>query len=241
LVTYPLSIFRVRPEQLHDPFEKALREGHLVPVCFVSARSGAGVSQLLDIFDQLLPNPTEGNPPPFLRGEGDSAERFRAVPEPERHVLAHVFKVSIDPFVGKLSLFRIHQGTIAKDSQLFIGDARKPFKVGHLFEIFGKEHSEVENGIPGDIFAVAKVDEIHRDAVLHDSHDEDHIHLKPLSLPTPLVGLAIAAANRGDEQKLSDTLNKLTEEDPCLAIEHNQATRQTVLRGLSELHLRMTI
>lgn len=231
----------LEPEQLHEPFEKALREGHLVPVCFVSAASGAGIDELLDLFVRLLPNPSEGNPEPFLKGEGEDAEEFYAVPDPTQHVIAHVFKVSIDPFVGKLSLFRIHQGTVTKDSQLFIGDGRKPFKVGHLFQVHGKEHSEVEQGIPGDICAVAKVDDIHRDSVLHDSHDEDHIHLRPLTFPTPLFGLAINAATRGDEQKLSDTFSKLLEEDPCLSIEQNRTTRETVLRGLSELHLRVTL
>jgi elongation factor G len=229
------------PEQLHDPFEKALREGHLVPVCFVSAQTGAGVRELLDVFARLLPNPTEGNPEPFLRGEGENAEEFHAIPDPNLHALAHVFQITIDPFVGKLATFRIHQGTITKDSQLYIGDARKPFKAGHLFQIHGKEHPEIDVGIPGDICAVAKVDEIHRDSVLHDSHDEDHIHLRPLRFPTPLFGLAVEPKTRGDEQKLSDTLNKLVEEDPCLAVEHNQSTAETVLRGLSQLHLRTTL
>jgi elongation factor G len=163
------------------------------------------------------------------------------VPDSQQHTIAHVFKVVIDPFIGKLAIFRIHQGSVTKDSQLFIGQARKPFKVGHLFQLYGKEHPEVEIGIPGDICAVAKVDEIHRDAVLHDSHDEDQLRLRPLRFPTPLFGLAIKAVNRGDEQKLSDTLNRLIEEDPCLTIEHNQTTHETVLRGLSELHLRVTL
>ncbi|HXH02456.1 MAG TPA: elongation factor G [Candidatus Competibacteraceae bacterium] len=231
----------LQPEQLHDPFERALREGHLVPVCFVSARTGAGVAELLQVFERLLPNPAEGNPEPFLRGEGPDAEPFQAVPDPDRHVIAHVFKVIMDPYVGKLALFRIHQGTVRKDTQLYIGDARKPFRVGHLFQIHGKEHPEVEIGIPGDICAVAKVDEIHRDAVLHDSHDEDHIHLRPLRFPTPLFGLAITTKSRGDEQKLSDALHKLMEEDPCLNLERDSATRESVLRGLSELHLRVTL
>lgn len=229
------------PTSLHEPFERALREGHLVPVCFVSATTGAGIPELLDIFDRLLPNPTEGNPEPFLLGEGPAAEPFQAEPDPAKHVIAHVFKVMIDPFVGKLALFRIHQGTVTKDSQLYIGDGRKPFKVGHLFQIHGKEHPEIVKGIPGDICAVAKIDDIHRNAVLHDSHDEDHIHLRPLRFPTPLAGLAITPANRGDEQKLSDTLHKLLEEDPCLSIEQNQSTGETVLRGLSDLHLRITL
>ncbi len=231
----------LQPEQLHAPFEKALREGHLIPICFVSARTGAGVKELLDIFTKLLPNPLEGNPEPLLQGEGETAKGLSARPDPKQHTVAHVFKVVIDPFIGKLGMFRIHQGTVTKDSQLLIGDGRKPFKVSHLFHIHGKEHPEVAVGIPGDICAVAKVDDIHRNVVLHDSHDEDDLHLRPLRFPTPLFGLAIRAATRGDEQKLSDTVAKLLEEDPCLALEHNAHTKETVLRGLSDLHLRLTL
>src|SRR5262245_41868178 len=72
------------PAQLHDPFEKALREGHLIPVCFVSAETGAGVRELLDIFVRLMPNPTEGNPPPFLKG----SERVQVTADPDKHVIA---------------------------------------------------------------------------------------------------------------------------------------------------------
>jgi len=229
------------PEQLHDPFEKALREGHLIPVCFVSARTGAGLAELLEILVKLMPNPLEGNPPAFLKGEGASAERVEITPDPARHALAHVFKVAIDAFVGRLGMFRIHQGTITKDSQLFIGDGRKPFKVGHLFKLLGKESSEIPAGIPGDICAVAKVDEIHFDAVLHDSHEEDHIHLKSVSFPLPMHGLAIAAKSRGDEQRLSDTLHKLEAEDPSARVEHNTALNETVLRGLGDLHVRVLL
>jgi len=229
------------PEQLHDPFEKALREGHLIPVCFVSARTGAGLAELLEILVKRMPNPLEGNPPAFLKGEGASAERVEITPDPARHALAHVFKVAIDAFVGRLGMFRIHQGTITKDSQLFIGDGRKPFKVGHLFKLLGKESSEIPAGIPGDICAVAKVDEIHFDAVLHDSHEEDHIHLKSVSFPLPMHGLAIAAKSRGDEQRLSDTLHKLEAEDPSARVEHNTALNETVLRGLGDLHVRVLL
>jgi elongation factor G len=143
--------------------------------------------------------------------------------------------------VGKLSIFRIYQGTIKPDSQLFIGDARKPFKVGHLFRIQGDQHIEVEDGIPGDICAVAKVDDIHYDDVLHDSHDEDAYFLKPLDFPTPMYGLAVNTKTRGQEQKLSTSLQRLQEEDPCFVVEHNQELNETVMRGLGELHLRVTL
>ncbi|MGE0079843.1 MAG: elongation factor G [Thiohalomonadaceae bacterium] len=229
------------PQQLHDAFEKAMREGHLVPVCFVSARTGAGVGELLDVMERLMPNPLEGNPRPFIKGTGDKAEAYAVKPDPKRHVVAHVFKVTADPFVGKLGVFRIHQGTVTRDSQLFIGDGRKPFKVGHLFKLLGKQQIEMDEGIPGDICAVAKVEEIHFDAVLHDSHDEDFLHLKPLPFPVPVFGLAIAAKRRGDEQRLSNALQRVVEEDPCLVLEHNAELNETVLRGLGDLHLRLAL
>jgi len=228
----------VAPEELHAPFEKALREGHLIPVCFVSARNGAGVAELLDIIVKLMPNPTEGNAPQLVKGAGDKAQPMRAEPDPKKHVIAHVFKVMIDPYVGKVGVFRGHQGTITKDSQLFIGEGRKAFKVGHAYLMQGKDFVETDALVPGDIGAVAKVDEIHFDAVLHDSHDEDQIHLVPLEFPTPMHSLAIEPKRRGDEQKISDALHKLSAEDPTFKVEHNATVNQTVISGLGDLHMR---
>jgi len=229
------------PEQLHAPFEKALREAHLIPICFVSAQTGTGISELLDILTRLMPNPSDGNPPPYVKGEGADAEPVGISPDPAGHTLAHVFKVINDPFRGKLGIFRIHQGRVTGDTQLFIGDARKAFKVNHLFRLHGNEQIEVTAGGPGDILAVARVEDIHCDAVLHDSHDEDHYHLRPSECPVPLFGLAITPTKHGDEQKLTDALHKLESEDPCFRVEHNAAANETVMRGLGELHLRVLL
>ncbi|WP_127995565.1 elongation factor G [Piscinibacter defluvii] len=229
----------VDPKELHAPLEQALREGHLIPICFVSARNGAGVAELLEVIELLLPNPTEGNPPQFYKGEGAEAKELHADPtDPSKHVIAHVFKVTVDPYVGRMGIFRIHQGTVTKDSQLYIGDGRKPFKVGHLFMLQGKEHVEVARGVPGDICAVAKVDEMHFDAVLHDAAEDDHLHLRPLPFPVPVHGLAIEPKRRGDEQRMWEILQKLVDEDPCLKVEHVAVTNETVVYGLGELHLR---
>ena len=228
----------VDPRELHAPLEEALRQGHLIPICFVSARNGAGVAELLDVFEALMPNPAEGNPPQFYKGEGADAKELHADPDPAKHVVAHVFKVTVDPYVGKMGVFRIHQGTVTRDSQLYIGDGRKPFKVGHLFMLQGKDHVEVLRGVPGDICAVAKVDEMHFDAVLHDAAEDDHLHLMPLDFPVPVHGLAIEPKRRGDEQRMWEVLQKLVDEDPCLRVEHVAVTNETVVYGLGELHLR---
>ncbi|MCB2035414.1 MAG: elongation factor G [Ottowia sp.] len=227
--------------ELHAPLEQALREGHLIPVCFVSARTGAGVPELLDVIARLLPNPTEGNPPDFLNGEGADAELMHATPDPAAHVLGHVFKISIDPYVGKLGYVRVHQGTISPGTQLYVGDGRKPFKVGHLYFQQGKNHMEVPSAGPGDLCAIGKIDELHFDAVLHDAAEDDHIHLKPLPFPEPVHGIAISPQRRGDEQRMWEIVGKLVAEDPCLKLEHVAQTNETIVYGLGELHLRILL
>ncbi|HLE66769.1 MAG TPA: GTP-binding protein, partial [Burkholderiales bacterium] len=172
----------VAPELLHDPLERAMREGHLIPVVFVSARTGAGIGELLDIIVKLLPNPTEGNPPVYVSvpADGGASTELAASPDPSKHVLAHVFKVEIDPYIGRLAVFRVHQGRITPGSQLFIGEGRKPIKPGHLYTMRGKSQIEVPEAVPGDICAIAKIDDIAFDDILHDAAEDANIHAKPL-------------------------------------------------------------
>lgn len=227
-----------KPAEMHSPFESALRAG-MAPILFTSAKTGAGIRELLHILASLAPSPAEGNPPPFYKGEpGVEAEVFHAKPDPDKHVLAHVFKLVSDHYMGKVGIFRVHQGTLRKDAQLFAGDSKRPFKVAHLYCLQGKEYEEVEALLPGDIGAVTKVDDIEFDCVLHDSHDDDHIHLKPLNFPKPMAGLAVETKRRGDEQRLFDILDKLALEDPTFAIERRSSTNETVIRGLGEIHLK---
>lgn len=229
----------VSPEALHEPLERAMREGHLIPVVFSSAKTGAGIAELLDVIVKLLPNPTEGNPPVYLNvpAAGAPAE-ITTLPDPGRHALAHVFKVEIDPYIGRLAVFRVHQGRITPGTQLYIGAGRKPIRAGHLYMLRGKTQLEIPEAVPGDICAIAKIDEIQFDHILHDSAEDAHIHAKPLELPTSVFGLAVLPKKRGDEQKVSDVLHKLMAEDPCFRLEHNAQANETVMRGLGEMHLR---
>jgi len=228
----------IEPEQLHAPLEQALREGHLVPICFASAATGAGIEQLLDVLVRLLPSPLEGNPPLFYRELDGRRETVRAAPDADKHVLAHVFKIVVDPYIGKMAVFRVHQGTVRRDGLLYIGSARQPFRVAHLMRLQGKEHTDIVQASPGDICATAKVDEIGYDAVLHDAPEDGDIHLAPLDFPSSIYALAIEPERRGNEQRLWEILQKLAAEDPCLRIEHPAGTNETIVRGLGELHLR---
>jgi elongation factor G len=228
-------------DALHEPFEKAMDEAHVVPILFTDAKNGVGIAELLDAMARHFPSPLEGNPRSFVSGEGESERPFQYANNPSGLLLAHVFKVTTDPFVGKLAIFRVHQGRAAGNTQVFIGHSKKSIKLGHVFHLQGKEHREADAIIAGDIGAVAKIDEIHAGDVLHDDHALDSVHLKPLAFPTPMYGLAVTPKARGDEQKLSGALAKLMEEDPTFKWHTDRQTHEVVINGLGELHLRLVL
>jgi len=233
----------VTPEELHEPLERALREGHLVPVLFTSAKTGAGIAELLEVIVELLPNPTEGNAPVYtsIPAGGGEAKELTPIPDPGKHALAHVFKIEIDPYIGRIAVFRVHQGRLTSNMQLYIGEGRKPIKPGHLYMLRGKTQTEVHEAIPGDICAIAKIDDIQFDHILHDSAEDAHVHARPLELPTAVFGLAVMPKKRGDEQKVSDVLHKIMAEDPCFRLEHNAQANEMVMRGLGEIHLKTVL
>ncbi len=217
-------------QELHDAFEQCLREGHLVPICFVSARTGAGVKELLDarrrsccrIRRKAIRRRSS-------RARGANAQPIEAVPDPKKHVIADVFKIVNDPFVGKLSVFRVYQGTVKKDTQLLIDDGKKPFKVGHLFKLKGKDHIEIDQAIPGDIAARRedRGNPFRRRAARLARRGSDSSRSRSISR-MPMFGLAVEPAHKGQEQKLAQSLHKLGEEDPCFRFEHNKELNESV-------------
>ncbi|MEP6551058.1 MAG: elongation factor G, partial [Gemmatimonadales bacterium] len=244
LMTQYLEKGEVTPEELHEPLEQALREGHLIPVVFTSAKTGAGVAELLEVIVKLLANPTEGNPPVYVStplGDAGDVDELTAIPDPDKHALAHVFKIETDPYVGRIAVCRVHQGRLTSNMQLYIGEGRKPIRVGHLYMLRGKNQTEVNEAVPGDICAITRIEEIQFDHILHDSAEDAHLHARSLELPTPVFGLAVVPKNRRDEQKVADVLHKIAAEDPCFRIEHNAQANETVMRGLGEMHLKVTL
>jgi elongation factor G len=235
-------------EALHNPFERAMDEAHVVPILFTDARAGVGIPELLDAIARHFPSPEEGNLRPFLsyRGGDKPGAPQEEVPfgywnDPSKPLLAHVFKVTTDPFVGKLAIFRVHQGRATGQSQVYIGYNKKPVKLGHVMHLQGKEHREVNEIVAGDIGAVAKIEEIHVNDVLHDDHALDSVHLRPLTFPTPMFGLAITPHTRGDEQKISVLLSKLAEEDATFKWHTDRQTHEIVINGIGDMHLRLVL
>jgi elongation factor G len=227
--------------QLHDPFERALRAGHLIPVCFTSARTGAGLRQLLRIFSQLMPNPFEGNPIELKRGSRKGEPYLTNPADRSGHFIGHVFKITIDPYIGRLATFRVHQGELRTGDQVFVGERRKGVRISHLYRVQGRETTEVPSATAGDICAIAKVDDIEFNDVLHTSHDEDNLTMPKRDIPEPMHALALTLNQRGQEKKLSDGLHKLAAEDPSLRIAQDSQTNETIVKGIGELHLRLAL
>lgn len=230
----------IEPEALHVAFERALREGHLIPILFSSGRTGAGLAELLNFIVKLAPNPLEGNPPLFEKwpgGDAASAEPLAVNHDKNAHVIAHVFKVEVDPYMGKVGTLRVLQGTITPDSMLYVGEARKPIRVAHLYAVQGKQLLLVASAGPGEICAVTKMEDVTFDAVLHDAPEDAVIHFRPLHFPHAVYGLAVRVKRKGDEQKLAEVLHRLAIEDPGLHVESDLTTHEVVIRGQGELHL----
>lgn len=227
-------------ERLHEVFEQSLREGHLVPICYTSAMSGAGTDDLLTIMTRLMPNPTEGNPAQFLNGDSDSEDASVDVVA-NGHVLGHVFNVVEDQFKGRMALLRVHHGTLRNGAQMFVDDARKAMKIQHLTQLLGEQQTEIEEAVAGDICAIPRAEDVKYNAVMHDSHDEDTVRMKPIELPIPVYGLAISTPDDSNAQKVSEALQTVSVEDPSVAVEHVVALNETVLRGLGEMHLRVVL
>jgi len=213
-------------EELSRLIVPAVAEGTLIPIVCCSGKTGVGLQQLLDALAMCGLAP--GVP---KRSATSSGEPIELAADPEGPLVAQVFKTRIDPFVQKLSFIRVFSGTLKKDSTVPASTARKGLKIGQLLKVQAAETSPVEEAGPGDIVAVAKIEDLRTGAVLGDCG------LPRIEFPMPMVGLAVTPKSRGDETKLSGALNKVVEEDPTFRLDRDMQTKELVMTGMSELHL----
>lgn len=216
-------------EELSDLLANAVAAGTLTPIVCVSAKKHVGVAELLDLLTIAALSPAAVARHAMVNGDDVTLK-----PDASAPLAAQVFKTRIDPFVQRLSFLRIYAGTLKRDATVHAGDARKGVKLGALLEVQGGATHAVEDAGPGEIVAVAKCEDLHTGTTIGD------LEMPPITFPTPMVGLAVAPKNRGDEAKLSGALHKITEEDRTIHLEHDPETKEMVLTGMSELHLLLT-
>ena len=215
-------------EELSRLMVQAVAAGTLTPVVCVSTKKEVGVQELLDVLVQAaLP------PDAVVRTAAKDGDNITLKPDPVAPLAAQVFKTRIDPFVQRLSFIRVFSGTLQKDATIESPGARKGIKLGPLLSVQANETAPVDEAGPGEIVAVAKCEDLHTGTSL------GAVQLPPLKFPTPMAGLAVAPKSRGDEAKLSGALHKITEEDPTVHLDHDAETKEMVLTGMSELHLKL--
>ena len=229
----------VGPEKLAGAFAKAMVSGTVVPVLFTAARDSVGVPELVDAIAKFFPSPPDVGAPTARAAEGEDAEQVALSADAAKPMAAHAFRISADPFVGKLCWVRILQGTMTPDTSFCLRDDRRGIKVGHLFKVQGKDTAEVESAVAGDIIALAKIEEIGVGDVLHSESGPMFRSLP--AVPTPMYSLAVAPKSRGDETKISEALSRLAEEDPSFRVARDSQTNETVVSGIGDLHLRLML
>jgi elongation factor G len=225
-------------DSLRRCFIEAMNQHHVVPILFTAAKREVGVDDLLHVLVEEAPSPVSGKPRRLRRG-GELVE----VPcDPRAPLLAHVWKIATDPYLGKLAMIRILQGQLDGQTPFVFGSEKKAHKAGHVLRVEGRDHPELEStAYAGDLVAVAKIEELHVDQILHDvSTSNDYAPYLP-RYPEPMFSLAIESRSKTDEIKLSSALARLCEEDPTLSCAQNAQTRELVLSGTGELHLRVAI
>ena len=210
----------------------AVRAGTLVPVLCVAATRGRGVTPLLDALVKLLPAPTERDPIGAHNGKGTAVP---VAPDPAGPLAAQVWKTMADPYVGKLSYFRVFSGVLKSDAQVWNAGKGKVERIGQLLQLRGKHQEPAAEFPAGDIGAVAKLADAATGDTLTDK--DKSVALEPIEFPKPAIAMAVQPKSKADEDKLGSALARLVEEDHTLATQRANEMHQTILAGMGESHL----
>ncbi len=214
-------------EQLISGTHKGMVDGAAFPVLCGSATGLIGIDRLAQFIVDYGPAPSERPVPPMVTGEiGDG-------------VVAYVFKTMSDPYVGRISLFRVFTGRVELDAELENARLGSKGRMHNLFTMAGKEHADVKEIVAGDIAAVAKLETVLTGDTLRSAGSGAEI--EPVVMPKPSMSLAISPRSQADEEKLSTAVQRVVEDDPTLTIERRADTNQTVLSGLGDAHLDVTV
>jgi len=226
--------------EVNAALRKDLRDGKLLPVLCGSAKANMAIRTLLDSIVDLLPAPSEHAP--FLVRDADREREERLAPTREGPFSAIVFKTMQDPYLGKISLFRVRSGSIGPDDHVRVPNRGSEERMGRLYKLVGKKPIPVDRLIAGDIGAVAKLKEVQTgDTLLAGSHAARNLVFPVPELPQAIFSLAISPQAKGDEAKLAISLAKLKEEDPALKVSVEPRSHRTVLSGQGQLHLELVL
>jgi len=222
-------------EEIYQGLRMAIERGTAVPVLISAATVGVGASALLDALVAYAPSP-------FDRGaiEAESPEgEVEVEPNENGSLTALVFKTTADPYVGKLTYFRVYRGVLESDTRVYNIRAEEEERLGQLYVIRGKEQIPVPQLRAGDIGAVAKLDETLTGDTLCD--EDNPVTLPGPVFPSPLFAVAVSPKSKSDQAKLGPTMGRICEEDPTLHWRQESSTKEMILEGMGQAHVDIAI
>lgn len=220
-------------EEIHEGLRKGVLAGDVVPVLVGSAVNNIGIHTLLNMISDYMPSPKDMKP-----YEGVDVKSGTVV---ERKIdstgsfSAFVFKTIVDPYVGKISLIKVVSGELKGDMEVYNPEKDEVEKVGSLFVLRGKNQVPVDKVVAGDIAAIAKLQHASTGDTLCDKNHPVRYH--KIEFPEPTLFMAVEPKAKGDEEKISSGLSRLTEEDPTFVVVRNPETKQTLIGGQGDIHI----
>ncbi len=215
-------------EEIFAGLKVTFAQGNVVPLFVASATKNIGVDLLLDFIVRYCPSPLEAKKMKTVEGEEVAYDN-------KLPFSAQIFKTIADPYVGKLSLFKVVTGSLSGTMELLNSTQDKKEKVNHLYTMFGKKQLDIDEIVAGDIGAFAKLTDSITGDTLCDAKQK--VGYENIDFPKPVISMAVSPKSKGDEDKLSTGLQRLREEDPTITIERNAETKQTLINGLGEVHV----
>ncbi len=226
----------IPPEKISSVFVKALKAGTVVPILFANARKEIGVDELLKFIVKYTPSPVDAEPAKLKAGDKETILKC----DPSGPLAGLVFRISFDPRSNmKFSTIRIFSGTLKSDTNMIRNDEKKGVRPGHVLKSQGGDTQEIPVGAAGDIITLAKIEDLKVGDLISEGKVAGKFEMP--EAPSPMFALALEPATRGDEQKIGTALEKLCEEDPCLKVTRDSQTKELVLNGLGDLHLRVML
>jgi len=211
---------------------QATLENKMVAVTCGSSYKNKGVQKLLDAIVDYMPAPTDVDHIKGILPNGEEGERKSSDSEP---FAALAFKIATDPFVGKLTFFRVYSGTLSSGSYVYNSNKGKKERIGRILQMHSNERKDIDKVYAGDIAAAVGLKDVYTGDTLCDEQHE--IILESIEFPEPVISIAIEPKSKADQERMGIGLSKLSEEDPSFRTYTNQETGQTIIAGMGELHL----
>lgn len=223
-------------EELQSGLRKGIQSMKFTPVLCGSASKNIGVQPLMDMVVDFLPSPVDR---PDVAGKNKAGEETTRKAAEDQPFSAFVFKTIADPYSGKLTIFRVFSGSLSSDSTIYNTTRDCKEKIGQIFALMGKNHQNYDRVKAGDIAAFVKLKETTTGDTLSDDHNP--ITFPPLVFPTPIISFAIEPKSKGDEDKVSNALQRLKEEDPTLQISRDSQTKEFIISGMGQIHVEVIV